>query len=233
MRLYYKREGIALIHGDARDVVPKFKPDTFDALITDPPYGVEWQSSRRTEKFEQMAGDKDDSLAAEVVSRCLSALKHFRHVYVFGGIRLELLEKIGGNTELVWSKNHLGPGDLSLPWGPSHERIAFGVFAPSKANRDRGDGRLSARLRQGSVLTYARPNSRQVRHPSEKPVALLRQLIESSTCLGETVLDPFAGTGSTLVAALLEGRRAVGVELEERWCRVAAERLEAATLASE
>jgi site-specific DNA-methyltransferase (adenine-specific) len=64
-----------------------------------------------------------------------------------------------------------------------------------------------------------------LRHPTEKPVPLLRQLIESSSVWGETVLDFCVGVGSTLVAARLEGRKAIGIEIDERFCEVAAERL--------
>ena len=81
-------------------------------------------------------------------------------------------------------------------------------------------------MRRGTVLRY--PNTRgrgATRHPTEKPVALLRELIESSSRFGETVLDPFIGSGSTLVAAALEGRKAIGIEIEERYCEIAANRL--------
>jgi site-specific DNA-methyltransferase (adenine-specific) len=63
------------------------------------------------------------------------------------------------------------------------------------------------------------------RHPTEKPVMLLRQLIEASSLFGETVLDPFMGAGSTLVAAKAEGRKAIGVEVDERYCEIAASRM--------
>ena len=70
------------------------------------------------------------------------------------------------------------------------------------------------------------------RHPNEKPVTLLRQLIESSSLFDEDVLDPFAGSGSTLEAAVLECRKAVGIEIEERFCEMAAERLRRLTEAA-
>jgi len=62
-------------------------------------------------------------------------------------------------------------------------------------------------------------------HPTEKPVDILRQMIESSSVFGETVYDPFAGSGSTLIAAALEGRKAVGCEIEERYCEIAVKRI--------
>ena len=83
-------------------------------------------------------------------------------------------------------------------------------------------------MRKGSVLRFNPPTGRKVRHPNEKPVALLRELIESSTRSGDVVLDPFAGSGSTAVAAVLSGRRAVLVESDERWLSLAIERVQAA-----
>jgi site-specific DNA-methyltransferase (adenine-specific) len=117
-------------------------------------------------------------------------------------------------------------GDLAIPWAGQHEYIQFAVYFPSTADRDNDRGRLTARLRQGTILRVTRLTGNAVTdHPTEKPVALLRQLIESSSCIGETVLDMFAGVGSTLVAARVEGRRAIGIELDERYCEIAARRL--------
>jgi site-specific DNA-methyltransferase (adenine-specific) len=77
-------------------------------------------------------------------------------------------------------------------------------------------------------LRAIRKNSRgSKRHPTEKPVDVLRQMIESSSMIGELVLDPFAGSGSALVAAMIEDRRAIGIEVEERYCEEAAKWLEA------
>jgi site-specific DNA-methyltransferase (adenine-specific) len=63
------------------------------------------------------------------------------------------------------------------------------------------------------------------RHPTEKPVRLIRELIESSSCIDETLLDPFCGVGSALIAARVEGRLAIGIEIEEKYCEIAAKRL--------
>jgi DNA modification methylase len=127
---------------------------------------------------------------------------------------------------LIWDKGILGLGNLSLPWGPQHERITFAVYYPYKDSR-KGRGELSARLRKGSVLRSQRFNGTGIKHhPTEKPIRILRQMIESSSMIGETVYDPFCGSGSTLLAALIEGRSAVGVEISEQFCETAVKRFE-------
>lgn len=84
------------------------------------------------------------------------------------------------------------------------------------------------RLRKGSVLTFGRRTGRTLRHPTEKPLNLLRELVESSSRVGELILDPYAGVGSTGVTAILAGRRALLVELEEKYCEIAISRLKKA-----
>lgn len=221
----YKTKRCELWHGSAESVLPLLPKRSLDLLVADPPYGANAYSNRGGGiRFGKISGDDGSYDPTPALKLALSCLRNGRHAYVFGP-RLEGLP-LGGEAELIWDKGVLGMGDLTLPWAPRHERISFGVYCTSKANAARGDGRLSARLRQGSVLSAQRKHSRQVQnHPTEKPVGLLRQLVESSSCLGEVVLDPFAGSGSTGVAAVLSGRRCVLIELDERYVQTAAKRL--------
>lgn len=233
MRKYFERDGVELWLGDCLDL-PK-KVDGYDLLLTDPPYGVAYKSGH-TEAWGEIQGDRPEDRDGiyKRLDVAMKALKRDRHVYLFGKWELIRFPLCSG-TELVWDKGVHGGGDLTLPWGPEHEVIQFAVYESSKACRDKGYGKLAARLRKGSVLRHMRPNNggRALNHPNDKPVPLLRELIESSSTLGEVVLDPFCGSGSTLVAALLEGRGAVGVEIEERWCEVAAKRLERLVVGAE
>ena len=223
MKPYFESDELSLYHGDCREVLPGLNLSC-DLIVTDPPYGTDWQSNRRQQRFDKIVGD-DGSLD---VSACLSvALKKLRrngHVYIFGEFdftNLPLTEK----AELIWDKGMMGSGDLASAWGTSHEKIYFYTYEFSKANRDKGYGKLAARVRRGSVLSIPRLNSGAVkRHPTEKPVMLLRQLIESSSIIGDVVLDPFAGSGATLEAAVLEGRKAIGVEIEEQYCETIVKR---------
>ena len=124
---------------------------------------------------------------------------------------------------LTWEKGeHVGMGDLALPWKPNTEEIYV-----------LGTGFTGTR--SGSVLkcyaiagTVGRAQDGTRSHPTEKPVALMAELIRK--CPAGLVADPFAGSGTTLRAAKDEGRRAIGVELEERYCEIAARRLAQDTL---
>lgn len=225
MKPYYQDERATIYHGDCRDVVGDLYCNSVDLIVTDPPYGQKWNSGWREEKFNNIVGDDGSLDVVLTLADIIMMLKQNRHLYVFGKFNLSQLP-ITSVVELIWDKMMTGPGNLSLPWGTAHETILFGVYRPSKANRESGQGNLTARLRQGSVLRVPRLNSRAVnQHPTEKPVKLLRQLIESSSCMDETVFDPFVGVGSTLVAAALEGRKSVGIEIEEQYCEIAANRL--------
>ncbi len=224
MKPYYENHGVTLYHGDCREVL-KAVP-TVDLLLTDPPYGVSWRSNDRNVRFENIAGDATTEMAIDGLRLSLRSLRPYRHVYAFGRFDLSSLS-LQKQVELIWDKGSHGGGDISSPWGIEHEYIQFAVYVDSPANIRRGKGNLSARLRKGSVLNVPRLSGVDIkRHPAEKPVALLREMIESSSCIGELVLDPFAGVGSTLVASVLEGRRAIGIEIEERYCEIAARRLQ-------
>lgn len=223
MTPFYQDETTTLYCGDCADILPQIDP--CDVLVTDPPYGVDFKSNRGDHSAMALDGADDKAAVLQRLALALKAIKRGRHVYCFGPLDLSALP-LCGIVPLVWDKEVTGMGDLTSPWGPAHENITFGVYEISAANRAKGYGGLSARMRKGSILRCQRGMSGQTkRHPTEKPVNLLRQLIESSSVMDEVVLDPFCGVGSTLVAAKLEGRRAVGIEISEAFCAIAADRL--------
>jgi DNA modification methylase len=225
MRPYYEHAGITIYHGDCREILPSLQKDSVDLLVTDPPYGVNFQSSWRQETFAPIMGDESSEMGLQGISAALPVLTYQRHLYIFGRFDLSSLP-VSTPVELVWDKQYLGMGDLELPWGIQHEYIQFCVSLKRNRNRE-ANGRLSlaARLRRGSILSFPRRDGNVTDHPTEKPVALLRELIESSSRIGESVLDCFCGSGSTVAAAKAEGRKAIGIEIEEKYCEIAAKRL--------
>ena len=227
LKPYYEHAGITIYHGDCREILPTLDGSGLTMMIADPPYGVEWQGRRRLkqEMFGVLQGDERDSDFTDALRLALKCLKRRAHVYIFGTADLATLP-LTESSQLIWDKEIVGLGDLQKPWGPSHEVITFATVEESQANRWKGDGRLVAKMRRGSVIRVQRLNSEAVvNHPTEKPLMLMRQLIESSSIIGDSVLDPFMGSGSVLEAAHIEGRSAIGIEIEEKYCEIAAKRL--------
>lgn len=217
---------VVLYHGDCFEVLPHLERESVHLLVADPPYGQDFQSNRRQEPLARIVGDDGSLDVAGALGLACRSLRRGRHAYVFGPSDAVRGTPLTATVPLVWDKMLNGTGDLSLPRGLSHEAITFCVYEPSRVNRTKGYGRLAARVRQGSVIRCQRVQGAATgRHPNEKPVMLLRQLIESSSVMGETILDPFAGSGSTLEAAILEGRRAIGIEIDENHALKAMERL--------
>jgi site-specific DNA-methyltransferase (adenine-specific) len=198
MEPYYADESVTLYHGDCRVVTAWLEADV---LVTDPPYGMAYVSGWKPNEIQ---GDRtltarDDALAAW----------GDRPALIFGTWRVE--RPAATRALLVWDKGEWpGMGDLSLPWGPSHEEVYV-----------LGDGFTGTR--EGTVIRTNRIPASRVDHPTPKPVSLMERLIQK--CPPGVIADPFAGSGATLLAARAQGRRSIGVELEERYCDLIANRL--------
>lgn len=195
---FYDAGGITIYHGDIRELWPI----EADVIVTDPPYGMDYESKAG----ERVAGDRDTELRDWLLEQWGE-----RPALVFGTWRRgrPLCRAL-----LVWDKGDSpGMGDTSLPWGPSHEEI----YVRGKGWRGRRRGSV-IRVDGLPAASKDRPD-----HPTPKPVPLMRHLLER--CPEGVILDPCMGSGSTLVAAQELGRRAIGVELERRYCELAVERL--------
>lgn len=115
---------------------------------------------------------------------------------------------------LVWDRLHHGMGDIKGNFAPRYDSCIFAVKGKYILPNGRPD----------DVIQCQRLNSAELVHPNEKPVELLKKLIESTTRPGELVLDPFAGSGSTLAAAALTGRQYIGIEISEEYHAIAQRR---------
>lgn len=204
MSIYYQDDHVTLYHGDCLTEHREWL--TADVLVTDPPYGMAYESGRVKHRPTQaIAGDlttkvRDDALAAW----------GDRPAIAFGKWNVERPANI--RARLIWSKgSDPGMGDLNFPWGNSDEEIY--VFGKGFVGK-----------RGPNVLVHNKPPvGNRDAHPTPKPVPLMERLIEK--CPPGVIADPFAGSGATLMAAKNLGRKAIGVELEERYCEIIAKRL--------
>jgi len=213
---YYHDEaaGITIYCGDCRGILPYLD---IEVLVMDPPYGIDYRSGRTGHhggtSLPGIAGDTDTTLRDAVIAAIPVPS------VVFGSWKVNRPD--GCRMVLIWDKgDHVGMGDLSLPWKPNTEEIYVlgGGFTGHRG---------------GSVLRFPAPvtwNSvagARV-HPHEKPASLMREII--GKCPPGTILDPFMGSGTTLRAAKDLGRKAIGIEIEERYCEIAVRRLQQSAL---
>lgn len=214
MKPYYADDLVSLYHGDCREILPSiFDAFQVTAVVTDPPYGIAYASGQIGKFRDQAIANDDDTTARDQVLALCAGLP----AAVFGSWKRPRPDDV--RQVLIWDKGEgVGMGDLSLPWRPNTEEI---YIIGSGWSGHRG----SSVIRDTSVVSWTGDGRGPRRlHPNEKPVPLLRQIIDKAP-RGGWLLDPFAGSGTTLRAAKDLGRKAIGVELEERYCEVAAQRL--------
>lgn len=200
---YYEQDGIVLYHGDSYELLP-FMPKV-DLVITDPPYGMSFQSNYRTKKHKKIANDHE--LPLDLIWLAIAKAKAAAYVFCRWD---NLAEMPTPKSVVAWVKNNWSMGDLEHEHGRQWEACCFYAKPlhefvkriPDVIHADRTENAL---------------------HPTEKPVSLIEQLIVAN--VGDTILDPFAGSGTTLLAAKLCGKRAIGIELEEKYCETVAKRL--------
>jgi len=198
---YYDCDGITIYHGDCREILPMLPK--FDLLLTDPPYGISVSHSMGRRK-----GDLPSSYQKAEWDKSPPTKDCFDQMFSVS------------NQQIVWGANHFVDliGKRASCWLVWDKLFSEDVsFASCE---------LAWTSHKGVVKKFSKSSQRQHGlHPTQKPLALMQW------CLGfypdaKTILDPFMGSGTTLVAAKREGRKAVGIELEEKYCEAAVKRLQ-------
>lgn len=214
---YYSDDWVTIYHGDCLDILPSLAADV---MVTDPPYGIDQgvkgprvgHGGRFTTASPrvEIEGDKDTTTRDEA----LRLWGPDRPALVFGSWKAQRPE--GVRARLLWLKAGLTPCLGGTPWSPADEEIYVlgdGWAGPTRLGYHET---TEARAGNGGLAS-------KVGHPTPKPVGLMRWLIES--CPDGVIADPFMGSGATLRAAKDLGRKAIGIEVEERYCEIAARRM--------
>ena len=196
MKIAYENENVTLWHGDCREWSGKA-----DAVVSDPPYGIDYKPGKFWNGVG-IVGDQTDFDPQWVLSLCMPSVLWGANAYA------NRLPNCYG--WLIWNKRDrtskaLPGSDAELAWTNcvGTVEIFTKVWMPHT-------------IRGEKVL-----------HPTQKPVGLMAWCMERAKVpTGATVLDPYAGSSTTLIAALETGRKAIGIEIDERWVEVARRRLE-------
>jgi site-specific DNA-methyltransferase (adenine-specific) len=215
-------DNYSIYQGDCLEIMDQLIKQNVkvDAIICDPPYGIDFKSNHRKEKYEKISNDNDLSFLDEYFQKCNKLLNEDTHVYCFCSwhhidkfkIAFEKYFKL--KNIIVWEKNNTSMGDLMGSYAPKHEFILFG----HKGRRLRNGKRLP------DVIQAKRTGNKL--HPTQKPVDLLEIFIKQSTNENDLILDPFMGSGSTGVACLNTNRNFIGIELDKGYFDISKKRLE-------
>lgn len=205
MKPYFQDDAVTIYHGDCREVLPQLPK--VDLVLTDPPYGIDYQSARRIgwQRKAKIQGDDEFPLWM------FEELKPRKAMFVW--CRWDILPILPlPKSFIVWDKGNHSMGNLEHEYGRQWEAIAF---YPSSEHK--------FIYRPTDIISVMRVPPDKLVHPNEKPVEVASKLLSANE--GNLILDPFMGSGTTLRAAKNLGRKAIGIEIEEKYCEIAAKRM--------
>lgn len=211
-----------LYNGDCLEVMDELiaKGVVVDAIITDPPYGMSFQSNRRKTKYSKINNDSHLNWVDDFIDRCYRISNDNTAHYMFSSFhnidifKQAIEKKFKLKNILVWEKNNASMGDLKADFAPKVEFVLFFQKGRRKINGKR-DPNIFRFNKTGNKL-----------HPTEKPVDLMEYLISKFTDENQVVLDPFMGSGTTGVACKNLDRNFIGIELVEGYFNIAKDRIE-------
>ena len=211
-----------IIEDDSRKILKTLKNKSYDLLLSDPPYGMDFKSGWNTK--DKIQNDKIEDtvlLFEQVLKECVPLLKDDAHFYLFGNINYlpqikPIIEKyLSLKNILIWDRKVIGMGDLKS-YGNSYDIVYFGY---NKRWKDLHG------TRERDILNFQRVDPAKNIHPTEKPLDMLEYLIKKSSNQNDKILEPFAGGGSTLLACKNTNRKATGIEIENKYVKLIKERI--------
>jgi len=202
---YYQDDAVTIYHGDCREILPHLEP--VDLVLTDPPYGIAWKGHPASDvSWNTIANDE----SGEVALWLLRQIPETTSIVMFGAINFAYGLPSHGRW-ICWDKRLTENADKMLG----------SAFELAWMNKSSGFDQMF-RVLHGGVVNK---NGGKRVHPTEKPITLMGQIISRLYPEATLILDPFMGSGTTLRAAKDLGRKAIGIELEEKYCEIAAKRM--------
>lgn len=221
---------IQLFNGDCLEIMDKLIADgvKVDAIITDPPYGINYQSARRTDKSKRLPKILNDKKPfIDFIQKLKKILKdkYTIHIFTRWNVQQTFIDELQKEhfkikNILIWDKKIHGMGDLKTAYGSRYESI---LFSSSKDFR-------FINKRPTDIIECCRVPAMSLTHPNEKPVKLIEKLINQCIADNGTVLDLFMGSGTTGIACKNLNRNFIGIELDKQYFEIAKKRINETTV---
>lgn len=209
-----------IINADCMDILKQLPDKCIDLVLTDVPYGMNFKSNYRKDKYKHIENDDNLNWLPEWCKQVKRIIKDNAHLYIFCSwhnvdvFKQEIEKYIKIKNILIWVKNNTGMGDLINDYAPKYEMILF----CNPNNKPLNDGRDS------NILYFNRTNN--VNHPTEKPIDMMAYLIRKSSQKGDLALDTFAGSCPVAIACHNLKRRFICIEKDKDYWKASVERLE-------
>ena len=210
---------IDLKHGDCLELMKDIPSGSVDMVLTDPPYGMNFQSNHREIRHRVIENDSNLDWISDFVSEIYRVSADNSAHYIFCSwhnidiFKQEFEKKFRIKNILTWVKNNTSMGDLKGDFAP---RTEFILFFHKGRQLIRGG-------RDSNVLEFRRTKNEY--HPTQKPVDMLEYMIEKFSDVDSLILDPFMGSGSTGVACVNTNRKFIGIEKDDKYFEIAENRI--------
>ena len=208
-----------VIQGDCLEVMKDIPDKSIDMILTDPPYGMEFQSNYRKKQYNKITGDNNLDWIEEFVEQSYRVSKDNTAHYIFCSFhnidifKQAFQKRFKIKNILVWEKNNTSMGDLTADFAPKIEFILF---------IQKGRRTINGK-RDPNIFKFSRTGNKL--HPTEKPVDMFEYLLSKFSNENDTILDPFAGSGTTGVACKNLNRNYILIEKEPEYIDIINKRL--------
>jgi len=241
--IYYQEDNILLLHGDCIEIMPLIPDKSIDLIVTDPPYGLNYNNGDLATNREKVFGGdvnkiKPRPIKGDNENESFELLKNMliiaKNKLLKGGAcccccccggggpkplfakwTLLLDEIIGFKQAVIWDKCSLGMG---IHYRRNYEFI---LIAQNGEPAHRWNGGKDT----PNIWRISKIIPKEYEHPTVKPVKLFNKIIQIHSNKGDLILDPFIGSGTTAVACKELGRKCIGIDIDEKWLEVAKNRL--------
>ena len=210
-------------NGDSLEILEGLEDKCIDVVLTDPPYGINYVSNRSMfdntiTKRGLLNDGKNEAFnlldkTCKILQRKTAENAHlyfFCSWNVFSSFESIIRKYFTIKTPIVWNKGNKGSGDLDNDWGNQTEIIIYCIKGKKLVNK-----------RRGNLISIPRIHTSKMVHPTQKPIQLLKEILEVSIIDGDFIVDPFMGSGSTIKAANELGYKSLGIELDKEMFNIA------------